>query len=65
MTHSYAKDLQYLLAIKETQPAYIGLVGARKRGQKLIKDLVEHYPEVEEVFVEKDGDLVDLLQYRD
>ncbi|NDP27579.1 MAG: XdhC family protein [Flavobacterium sp.] len=53
MTHSYAKDLQYLLAIKETHAAYIGLVGAMKRGQKLINDLVEHYPEVEEGFLEK------------
>lgn len=52
MTHSYAKDLQYLLALKETQPAYIGLVGAKKRGQKLINDLVEHYPEVEEDFLD-------------
>jgi len=53
MTHSYAKDLQYLLALKDTQPAYIGLVGAMKRGQKLLNDLVEHHPEVEETFLEK------------
>jgi xanthine/CO dehydrogenase XdhC/CoxF family maturation factor len=53
MTHSYAKDLQYLLALKDTQPAYIGLVGALKRGQKLTNDFVEHYPEVEESFLEK------------
>ena len=53
MTHSYAKDLQYLLALKDTQPAYIGLVGALKRGQQLTNDFVEHYPEVEEDFLEK------------
>ena len=53
MTHSYAKDLQYLLALKDTQPAYIGLVGAIKRGRKLTNDLVEHYPELEEDFLDK------------
>ena len=53
MTHSYAKDLQYLIALKDTQPAYIGLVGALKRAQKLTNDFVEHYPEVEESFLEK------------
>ena len=53
MTHSYAKDLQYLIALKETQPVYIGLVGAMKRGQKLINDFVEHHPLVEEDFLDK------------
>ena len=52
MTHSYAKDLQYLIALKATQPAYIGLVGAKKRGQKMGNDLVEHHPEVEEDFLD-------------
>ena len=53
MTHSYARDLQYLIALKETQPAYIGLLGARKRGYKMGNDLVEHHPEVEEDFLNK------------
>jgi xanthine/CO dehydrogenase XdhC/CoxF family maturation factor len=53
MTHSYAKDLQYLIALKETQPLYIGLVGAKKRGQNMGNDLVEHHPLVEEDFLDK------------
>ena len=53
MTHSYARDLQYLIALKETQPAYIGVVGAKKRGQKLTNDLLEHFPELDEEFLEK------------
>lgn len=53
MTHGYAKDLQYLLALKETRPVYIGLVGAMKRGQRMINDLVEHHPLVEEDFLDK------------
>ncbi|QBN17837.1 XdhC family protein [Flavobacterium nackdongense] len=53
MTHSYARDLQYLLAIKDCQAAYIGLLGAKARGQKLINELVEQQPELEEAFLEK------------
>nr|WP_315149799.1 XdhC/CoxI family protein [uncultured Flavobacterium sp.] len=53
MTHSYARDLQYLIALKDTQPAYLGVVGAKKRGQKLTNDLLEHFPELEEEFLEK------------
>lgn len=53
MTHSYAKDFQYLTALRATQPLYIGLVGAKKRGQKMANDLVEHHSEVEEDFLDK------------
>lgn len=53
MTHSYAKDLQYLMAIKEHHPVYIGLVGATKRGKKLINDFIDYHPLVEDVFLEK------------
>lgn len=53
MTHSYAKDFQYLTALKDTQPLYIALVGARKRGQSMLNDLVEQHPEVDEGFLDK------------
>ena len=53
MTHSYARDLQYLIALKDSQPAYIGVVGAKKRGQKLTNDLLELFPELDEEFLEK------------
>lgn len=53
MTHSYAKDLQYLIALKENNPVYIGLVGAIKRGKKLINDFIDHHPLVEDDFLEK------------
>lgn len=53
MTHSYAKDLQYLIALKENNPVYIGLVGAMKRGKKLINDFIDHHPLVEDDFLEK------------
>lgn len=53
MTHSYAKDLQYLLAFKNANPAYMGLLGPFNRREKIINDFIEHYPAVEDAFLEK------------
>ncbi len=52
MTHSYVKDLTYLLALKETSPAYIGLLGPAKRRDQLLNEFIERYPAVEESFLE-------------
>jgi xanthine/CO dehydrogenase XdhC/CoxF family maturation factor len=53
MTHSYAKDLQYLLAFKNSNPIYMGLLGPFNRREKLITDLIEQFPEVETAFLDK------------
>jgi xanthine dehydrogenase accessory factor len=53
MTHSYAKDLQYLLAFKESTPSYMGLLGPFDRREKIINDFIEHYQEVETAFLDK------------
>ena len=53
MTHSFAKDLAYLLAIKQTRPAYLGLLGPANRREKLMDALIERYPEVSEAFLER------------
>ena len=50
MTHSHARDLKYLLAIKETKPIYLGLLGPAKRREKLLGEFIEHYPEVSDMF---------------
>lgn len=52
MTHSYAKDLKYLLAIKDTQPAYLGLLGPARRREKLLGEFMEYAPEVSFEFFE-------------
>lgn len=52
MTHSYVKDLQYLLALKDTRPAYLGLLGPSGRREKLLNEFLEHCPEVSEQFFE-------------
>ena len=50
MTHSYVRDLKYLLAIKESSPAYLGLLGPSSRREKLLDEFIEHYPEVTDTF---------------
>lgn len=52
MTHNYAKDLKYLTAIKDTLPAYIGLLGARDRKEKIIAQFLELQPEANWAFIE-------------
>ena len=50
MTHSYVRDLQYLLALKEVQPAYLGLLGPAHRREKLLGEILERYPQVSDTF---------------
>lgn len=39
MTHNYLVDLEYLRALLHHAPAYVGVIGARSRFQKLVADL--------------------------
>ncbi len=50
MTHSYVKDLKYLLRIRNTRPAYLGILGPAKRREKLLNELIERYPEINDSF---------------
>ena len=52
MTHSFAKDLGYLLALKDSNPAYLGLLGPMQRREKLFDALLERYPEISEDFLD-------------
>jgi xanthine/CO dehydrogenase XdhC/CoxF family maturation factor len=52
MTHSYVKDLTYLLALKDSAPAYIGLLGPVKRRNQLLNEFIERYPVVQESFLD-------------
>ena len=53
MTHSFAKDLQFLLALKEIRVDYIGLLGPYKRREKLFDELLERHPELTEDFLDQ------------
>ncbi|MBQ4822534.1 XdhC/CoxI family protein [Aquimarina sp. MMG016] len=52
MSHNFAKDSLYLQAIKDEQPAYIGLLGPAKRREKLLNAFIEYDPDVSEEFLE-------------
>lgn len=51
MTHSYVKDLKYLLSLKNASPAYLGLLGPSSRRAKLLGEFMEHAPELSEDFL--------------
>jgi xanthine/CO dehydrogenase XdhC/CoxF family maturation factor len=51
MTHSFVKDLKYLGSIRNKHPRYIGLLGPSKRREKMIHELFEYYPDIEESFI--------------
>lgn len=52
MTHSYVKDLQYLMTLKNEKPAYFGLLGPSRRREKLFDELLERDPEISEAFLD-------------
>ncbi len=52
MTHSYVKDLQFLIALRDTRLSYLGLLGPSRRREKLFNELLERYPEISETYLE-------------
>jgi xanthine dehydrogenase accessory factor len=52
MTHSYARDLNYLLAIHDANPLYIGMLGPARRRDKLLNEFTEHCPEIHDDFLD-------------
>jgi xanthine/CO dehydrogenase XdhC/CoxF family maturation factor len=53
MTHSFNKDVQYLLALKDSLPAYIGLVGSVKRRERVLSMILEYYPDISPEFLDQ------------
>lgn len=47
MTHSYVKDLGFLIALRRARPAYLGLLGPARRREKLLGDLLERFPDMD------------------
>src|SRR5680860_1430686 len=52
MTHSYVRDLKYLLAYKDNRPAYLGLLGPSRRRERLLGDFIENHLDISEAFIE-------------
>lgn len=52
MSHSLHKDVQYLLALKDVNPTYIGLLGPKHRRERLFSEFLNVYPETPYEFFE-------------
>lgn len=53
MTHSFNKDIQYLMALKDVQPAYFGLLGPTHRRERIFSQFLEYFPDTSVEFFEK------------
>ena len=53
MTHSYVKDLKYLLRLKDAAPSYLGILGPSSRREKLLNEFLERCPEVSDTFFDR------------
>ena len=50
MTHSYVKDLKYLVGLKGVRPIYLGLLGPSSRREKLLNELMEYDLDISDDF---------------
>jgi len=53
MTHSFTKDVQYLMALTDCRPAYLGMVGSLQRRERVISTLLEYRPDISIEFLEQ------------
>ena len=53
MNHNYALDVKYVLQLVAKEPAYLGILGAAKRRDKMFNELFEYNTEISEDFLER------------
>ncbi len=53
MTHNFSKDVQYLMALKDIQPAYLGMIGSVNRRERIFATLMDYYPDISSEFPEQ------------
>jgi xanthine dehydrogenase accessory factor len=53
MSHSFHKDVQYLIALKDLKPAYMGLLGPAHRREHLIEEFLNYCPDVSTGFLDQ------------
>ena len=53
MTHSFNKDVQYLLALAKTKPAYFGILGPKHRRERVLEKALDFNPELSIEFLER------------
>lgn len=53
MTHSLNKDVQYLLALKNSHPAYLGMIGSKQRRERILALLMDYDSDISPEFFEQ------------
>ncbi|HKI90218.1 MAG TPA: XdhC family protein, partial [Draconibacterium sp.] len=53
MTHSFNKDVQYMMAMKNIKPAYLGIIGSVNRRERILSLLLDYDPEISPEFLEQ------------
>lgn len=53
MSHSFHKDVQYLIALKDVKPAYFGLLGPGQRRERLLAEFMNYCPDPSLEFLEQ------------
>ena len=53
MTHSFNKDVRYLMALKNSKPAYFGIIGSVNRRERVLETLMEFDSEISPEFLEQ------------
>lgn len=53
MSHSFNKDVQYLIALNEVKPAYFGLLGPKHRRERIISKFLEYCPDATAEFLDQ------------
>ncbi len=53
MTHSFNKDVQYLMALKNVKAAYLGMLGSISRRERVLSMIFEYMPDIPLEFLEQ------------
>ncbi len=53
MTHSFNKDVQYIMGLRTYHPVYFGLLGPANRREKIIDKVLEFCPDISTDFLEQ------------
>ncbi len=53
MSHSFNKDVQYMIALRNVKPAYFGLLGPRQRRERVISAFLDFCPDTFPEFLDQ------------
>jgi len=53
MSHSLHKDVQYMIALKDAKPAYLGLLGPAHRRERILSEFLNYCPDASVEFLDQ------------